>query len=438
MKILGKTEERAIDSLLRAQRSNFTGTTCEGFDADRANAYIERMLNQNEQQRYESHIAACGNCRRLTVALMRAAQADPASSAATITPVEKSSRGWITALRGFIPALATPRFALVATAVVALAISVPLILSNRNQQSDIAVKSSAEAASGDKAAPNLVAKQNEAPPATQQAGQSAMADHRRDEATGNGAGVGAATESKDSEESGVATGMLAQTIDATKTTAAEQSAPAPPPAASDNFTRKESEPDRQAKTDDTARPTERARSQPSETATAESEKPLPMIDRNEARTLPEADRNSQPRVTELSRGRAGVEVARDKDKPVIRPEDDSRPKSESVSENRRGGRIADGPASRLRDTNDGVKPPARSTREMKVQGKKFFLLDGIWTDKDYRKDKEMPIVPVEQGSELYNQLMTKHSKLKLYFASFADQSAIIVYKGTVYKLTPKK
>lgn len=441
MKIFGKTEEKAIDSLLRAQRSNFTGSACQAFDADRANAYVEQMLTLTERQRYENHIAACGQCRRLTVALMRAVQADPASSrAATITSVEKSSKGWITALRGFVPALATPRFALVATAIVALAIAVPFILSSQNKGRDSVAQSSASAAAPSAPASDMIAKQSEAAPASPQIAQEAMETHRQNEVGETAATGSTAKESKDSEhrESEIAAGLLAQAGDTNKTSPAEEVAPAPPPAPSDNFAKKESEPAAaQAKTDESARRTERAQSQPEPVAT-EAEKPLPKINRDDARNLPEADKNSQPKVVELAPGKPGVEVVGDKDKPVIRPESNSRPRPESHTEGMVKRRIADGPSSSSDSGSGGVKPPVRSTRETKVQGKRFFFQEGIWTDKDYKKDKEMPVVPVEQGSALYDELMAKHSKLKLYFASFVDQSAIIVYKGTVYKLTPKK
>jgi hypothetical protein len=444
MKILQKTEEKAIDKLLRAQavQLNATGAACEGFDADFANAYVERLLSPAQEKLYESHMAACTSCRKLTVSMMRAYQADlsPAQLVKAAS-VEKSSSGWITSLRSLIPAFVTPRFALAATAIIAVAIALPLFFLKQNQApgntSSIAqydAGSSAPAASPTAPVPAVV-------------GQSAANEVQHRNELASGAGAATPQEDKAKEAAKTMDGLLA--LEAKKDPAGEPTASAPPaPTAEDDSTRKEAEAAATTKSEEPARSEERAQPRASESAQGgadrSAERPLPKIDRDGARSLPDGDRGSQPTVTPLAPGRSGVELPAAKDKPVIRPGDSS-PRSESRADSVGRSRIAEGPStSAKRESSEEAKTRSRSTRETKstqetkVGGKKFFLRDGIWTQEDYQKDKEMPLVPVEQGSELYNQLMAKHSKLKLYFTGFADQSAIIVYKGTVYKLTPKK
>lgn len=437
MKILGKTEEPVIDTLLRAQaaRLNFTGASCEGFDADLANAYVERTLDQTQQQRYESHIAACADCRRLTVSIMRAAQADlSATHNGRVTQAEKTSPGWITALRGFALTLATPRMALAATAVIALAVAVPLFLSSQNQRQDIAVQSSPNTESPNSPAIALAESQQQATSASDQMARNTK-DARRASEADEGRAYGTAAPETNAKEGEESSGLLALA----QTAPSEQPAPAPPPPAAEVSAKKEGDTASSAKTDESSRNAERSQPKASEPAISEAEKPLPRIDPREARTLPEPDKDSQPTPVPLTPGRIGVELPGDKEKRVIRPENQTPPRADSRTESSIPGRIAEGTGtSSLRDSAGRVKPPARSAREMKVQGKKFFLLDGVWTDKDYRKEKELPVVPVEQDSELYNQLAARHNKLKLYFDGLKDQSALIVYKGTVYKLTPKK
>jgi hypothetical protein len=70
-------------------------------------------------------------------------------------------------------------------------------------------------------------------------------------------------------------------------------------------------------------------------------------------------------------------------------------------------------------------------------GKRFKFLSGVWTDKNYKPDKEMPVVTIIRGSDVYKDLLTKHTGLKPYFTNFAEGDRVtVVYKGTVYKLVP--
>ena len=46
---------------------------CREFDADLANAYVERSLTASETARYEQHLAACSPCRKSIIALTRMA-----------------------------------------------------------------------------------------------------------------------------------------------------------------------------------------------------------------------------------------------------------------------------------------------------------------------------------------------------------------------------
>src|SRR5207302_533324 len=89
----------------------------------------------------------------------------------------------------------------------------------------------------------------------------------------------------------------------------------------------------------------------------------------------------------------------------------------------------------LRDSGapEAVKPP-----EKRVGNKKFIFKNDTWTDKDFDPDKDLPIVTVIRDSNVYNELIGKQAGLKTYLAGFGGtERAIIVYKGTVYKLIPQ-
>src|SRR5689334_15001964 len=92
-----------IDKLLR-QRARAAGrparaVECSGFDADLASAYFEKMLSPSEEQRYESHLGDCHNCRKMMAEYMLLFAEPQAESAAEttrenigapdITPVKK-------------------------------------------------------------------------------------------------------------------------------------------------------------------------------------------------------------------------------------------------------------------------------------------------------------------------------------------------------------
>src|SRR5215216_3825415 len=79
MKMFWKTEDGAIDNLLRAHAARAAGgppPLCREFDPDLANAFIERSLTASERGRYEQHLSLCASCRKSVVALARMAASD--------------------------------------------------------------------------------------------------------------------------------------------------------------------------------------------------------------------------------------------------------------------------------------------------------------------------------------------------------------------------
>ena len=91
----------------------------------------------------------------------------------------------------------------------------------------------------------------------------------------------------------------------------------------------------------------------------------------------------------------------------------------------------------LRDSAGEAVRSRADYRELR--GKKFFLVDGTWTDKDYNPDKDLPIITLVRDSNVFKELLAKRSSLKPYVTFFGEtERAIIVYKGTVYKLIPQQ
>src|ERR1051325_6648826 len=130
MKMFRKTEDGAIDSLLRAHLGRAGGPPplCREFDPDFANAFIEHCLTAGERARYEQHLALCASCRKSVVALARMAETETAFTTSGAKSSGESHRHeprW----KAFLTPAFKPQWAMAAAAVIILAISVPLFLS---------------------------------------------------------------------------------------------------------------------------------------------------------------------------------------------------------------------------------------------------------------------------------------------------------------------
>lgn len=66
------SEQTPFDVVLRRElrRAAETAAPCAGFDADTANAFLERALLSTAQQTFEAHLADCAGCRQHVTALM--------------------------------------------------------------------------------------------------------------------------------------------------------------------------------------------------------------------------------------------------------------------------------------------------------------------------------------------------------------------------------
>jgi hypothetical protein len=91
----------------------------------------------------------------------------------------------------------------------------------------------------------------------------------------------------------------------------------------------------------------------------------------------------------------------------------------------------------LRDSagsGDSVRSDAK-----RISKKDFFFRDNTWTDKDFDPGKNLPVVTIIRDSNVYKEVLVKRAGLKPYLDGFSEnERAIIVYKGTVYKLIPQQ
>jgi len=403
MKQFGQTKDGVIDNLLRTyvSRPSNPHQVCPEFDADRANAYIERALTGASRLHYEEHLSACAACRKNVVALVRLAEADAVT---TWSPAREAARStWLSGVKQAFRTMSQPQWAMAAAAVIVLAISLPVLLS-RNQvqdaslapavatekpQSTTAAVSPSNNPSSAEAAPPLLAsaKQREQSDEKGEVARNAPAPSAAPElAAGTAAGV---------ELSKKAETSAAQTVDEAQRKSADQFSQSPAPAGAAPVTQV-------ARND-----SDQTRQQPSEKDSAQ--------------------RANEPKAARAEEERAKEKT--DKTEEVAAPPAASSEVGRSRGGLRRSGRLA------LRDSNtaEAVRP-----EERKFNGKKFLFRDGAWTDKDFDPNKDLPIVTIIRDSNVYLEVLNKRPGLKPFLTGFAAADrAIIVYKGTVYKLIPQ-
>jgi hypothetical protein len=393
MKPSGKIKDRAIGNLLRAQISKPSNPhqSCTEFDPDLANAYVERKMTGPSRAGYEIHLSECALCRQTVVALARLA----AEERGPISASEASNRmSWLSSVEAMVRGLSAPQWAMAAAAVVVFAISLPLILS-RNQNDRALL----------------------APSVTQtSAGETAQAEpHQVSPAAKISPEKSASLKSDDTRETSKSesNGLLAvnkEREDRAVSTEQKKTIPENAPQAIDETQRKaENQVTPQA---------------PAQQAAPETQQAKVESDRIREQQGKDA---AQPKPSPVEEHDADKEKSRRAESAAAPPP----PPAPSSSRMKAVGRLG------LRDSAGEAVRPRADYRELR--GKKFFLVDGTWTDKDYNPDKDLPIITLVRDSNVFKELLAKRSSLKPYVTFFGEtERAIIVYKGTVYKLIPQQ
>ncbi|MBL8188111.1 MAG: hypothetical protein JNK38_08890 [Acidobacteria bacterium] len=67
-----------------------------------------------------------------------------------------------------------------------------------------------------------------------------------------------------------------------------------------------------------------------------------------------------------------------------------------------------------------------------VAGKTFYLLNGVWTDSEFKEEGKFPVVTLKFGRDDYFQLIGQEPKLAEYFS--LGERVVVVWNGKVYKV----
>ena len=432
--LLRKTNNRVFANLLRShfRRPAGSASACPEFDADRANAYVERGLADVERARYERHLSGCAACRTSVVALARMAEADSIAS-----PVPNLVRhsgfcepGWIASLKPGLWAIASPRWAIVATVLVVISISTSLLVWRNGERPIARDKQSTHA---------------EAPRAAEPA---AMFDDQAQEPSTPGAAKRSsqqvATVSRQTEREVAPADTYSGALSFKK--ADETSVVAGKQPGADALERKVESGDVVASRDDARlkeaneRGTAGAGAPSAPQPKAEPSKEVAKISKDNALKLPPEDTRSA-KVETLKPGTidSGPKTEREQDAiAAIRSNDGAAPKHKAVLEGESRTRLANGAGGRALVGGESARPD-RSHSPRKTVGKKtFWLSRGVWTDSEYNSDRKLPVVTIVRDSDVYKEMLEKNNKLKVFFKGFTEtERAIIVFKNTVYNLIPQ-
>jgi Ca-activated chloride channel homolog len=86
----------------------------------------------------------------------------------------------------------------------------------------------------------------------------------------------------------------------------------------------------------------------------------------------------------------------------------------------------------LREAEKLAKPSSSMSQMRQVAGKTFYLLDGVWTDSEFKADSKLPVVALKFASDEYFNLIGQEPKLAECFA--LGQRVVVVWKGKVYRV----
>ena len=80
------------------------------------------------------------------------------------------------------------------------------------------------------------------------------------------------------------------------------------------------------------------------------------------------------------------------------------------------------------------EPPSTAVR--RVAGKTFYLINGVWTDSEFKAESKLPETVVEFGSDEYFALLKQNSNLGSYFS--LGERVIVILEGRVYRVNASK
>ncbi len=81
---------------------------------------------------------------------------------------------------------------------------------------------------------------------------------------------------------------------------------------------------------------------------------------------------------------------------------------------------------------DKLKEEARTDAVQRVDGRTFYLIDGVWTDSEFKADAKLPETALTFGSDEYFALLKQQPKLANFFS--LGERVVVLFDGRVYRV----
>ena len=108
------------------------------------------------------------------------------------------------------------------------------------------------------------------------------------------------------------------------------------------------------------------------------------------------------------------------------------PAPASVNMSTGAGAVEESKRARAQQERVFLKEEDRTEAVRRVAGKTFYLLDGVWTDSEFKSDSKLPETVVKFGSDEYFALVKQVPQLGSYLA--LGNRVVVVFDGRVYRV----
>jgi len=82
-----------------------------------------------------------------------------------------------------------------------------------------------------------------------------------------------------------------------------------------------------------------------------------------------------------------------------------------------------------------LKEDVRTDAVRRVEAKTFYLVDGVWTDSEFKAESKLPETVLVFASDEYFALLKQNPKLGSYFS--LGERVVVVLDGRVYRVNAK-
>ncbi|MGA9996430.1 MAG: VIT domain-containing protein, partial [Pyrinomonadaceae bacterium] len=136
---------------------------------------------------------------------------------------------------------------------------------------------------------------------------------------------------------------------------------------------------------------------------------------------------NQPPVDMMRRGNEAR-----KERPRDIPAPMKAPSSASITANTGAGAVAQSKRAREQQETTRLDKDTSSNVVRNVNGKTFYLREGVWTDAEFKADAKLPETALTFGSDAYFALLKREPRLADYFA--LGERVVVVFNGRVYRV----